>query len=111
MYGCGPGTCCSERFIRSGQIFHIGEEKNNKTIKEIAEIVQTIVPGTDIEFLKDKPTDRRDYRINCTKIKNIIGWKAKYSLEDGINEIIEKFNTLDFDWESGKYSNSSFEYV
>lgn len=101
----------TERFIRSGQIFHVGEEKNNKTIKEIAEIVQSIVAGTNIEFLKDKPTDRRDYRINCTKIKNIIGWKAKYSVEDGINEIIKKFNTLGFDWESGKYRNSSFEYV
>jgi nucleoside-diphosphate-sugar epimerase len=99
------------RFIRSGKIFHVGEETNNKTIKEIAEIVQTLIPGTKIEFLKDSPTDRRDYKINCTKIKNIIGWKANYSVEQGIKQLIEKFDTLDWDWDSEKYTNSSFEYI
>ena len=100
-----------ERFSRSGQIFHVGEENNNKTIREVAEIVQSIVPGTQVDFLKDKPTDKRDYRINCTKFKNTIGWNAKYSVEDGIKEVIKKFNTLELNWESGKYRNSRFEYV
>lgn len=100
-----------KRFRRSGKIFHVGEERNNKTIREIGEIVQTIVPGTEIEYVKDKPTDRRDYKINCTKIRNIIGWSSNYSVEDGVRELIEKFETLDMDWNSGKYRNSSFEYI
>lgn len=101
----------AKRFIRSGQIFHVGEEKNNKTIREVAEIVKSIVPGTNIELLKDKPTDRRDYRINCSKLKNTIGWEAIHSVEDGVKEITEKFKTLDYNWDSEKYKNSSFEYV
>jgi nucleoside-diphosphate-sugar epimerase len=98
------------RFIRSGRVFHLGEESNNKTIKEIAEIVQSFLPQSKIEYVKDKPTDRRDYRINCQKLNNIIGWKAAYSVSDGIEELIDRFETLDWDWDSDKYRNSSFEY-
>ena len=100
-----------KRLRRSGKIFHVGEETNNMTIREIGEIVRSLVPGTEIEFIKDKPTDRRDYKVNCTKIKNTIGWEAKYSVVDGIKELIEKFEVLDWNWESGKYRNSSFEYI
>ena len=69
------------------------------------------MPGTKIEMIKDKPSDRRDYRINCSKIKNIIGWKAKFSVTEGVKEIIDKLNYLDLNWEDGKYRNSSFEYI
>jgi len=98
------------RFIRSGQIFHLGEESNNKTVREVAEIVQTFLPNTHIKYIKDKPTDRRDYRINCQKLNNIIGWKASFSVEDGIKELIDRFETLDWNWDSDIYRNSSFQY-
>lgn len=98
------------RFMRDCKIFHVGEETNNKTVSEIAEIVKNILPDTKIEYIKSTPTDRRDYRISCQKIKNVIGWKAQNSIEDGIKELIEKLESLDLDWESDKYRNSSFNY-
>ena len=104
-------TVEAPRYTRSGKIFHVGEKSNNKTIQEIAETVKRILPETEIEYIQDKPTDSRDYRINCQKISNIIGWKARYSVEDGINDLLEKFRELDWDWEDGKYRNSSFQYV
>ncbi|MFC1812818.1 NAD-dependent epimerase/dehydratase family protein [Thermodesulfobacteriota bacterium] len=103
-------TLDTPRFIRSGKIFHLGEKSNNKTVGEIAEIVQSILPQTQIEYAKDKPTDRRDYRINCQKLNNIIGWKADFSVEDGIKELVQKFETLDWNWDADKYRNSSFQY-
>jgi nucleoside-diphosphate-sugar epimerase len=103
-------TMEAPRFIRSGKIFHVGDKSNNKTIKEIAEIVRSILPKTDLQFISDKPTDRRDYQINCQKIRNLLGWKAEYSVDEGIRELIDKFETLDLDWEADKYRNSSFKY-
>lgn len=99
------------RFVRDGKIFHVGEEQNNKTVKEIAEIVKTRLPQTEIELNPGEPTDRRDYRINCQKLKNVIGWKARYSVEDGINELVEKFESMDLDWTSWQYRNNNFQYV
>ena len=104
-------TLEAPRYMRDGKIFHLGDEANNKTVKEIAETVKARLPDTRIRFLEGQESDRRDYRINCQKLKNIIGWKARYSVEDGINEMIEKFETLDWDWESEKYRNSAYEYV
>ncbi len=104
-------TLEAPRFMRDGKIFHLGEESNNKTVKEIAETVKARLPATKIGFVKGQDSDRRDYRISCQKIQNIIGWKAKYSVEDGINELIEKFETLDWNWESDKYRNSTYAYV
>lgn len=104
-------TLEAERFIRSGKIFHVGEMENNKTVTQIAESVRNVLPETKIEYIKDKPTDRRDYRINCQKLKNTVGWNAKYSVNDGIKELIDKFETLDWNWDSDRYRNSSFEYM
>lgn len=99
------------RFMRENQVFHVGEERNNKTIKEVAEIVQSIIPKTEIEFLRDKPSDRRDYSINCRKIKNTIGWKAQWNVEAGIKELVNKFETEPIDWEADCFRNSKFNYV
>jgi len=104
-------TMDAPRFIRSGKIFHVGEESNNKTVSEIAGIVKKLLPETKVAYVKDKLTDRRDYRIICRRLNNLIGWKAQYSVEDGIRELIEKFENLDWDWESDIYRNSSFEYI
>jgi len=104
-------TLETPRFIRSGKIYHLGEESNNKTVYEIAETVKKYIPAAKIEYIRDRTSDRRDYRINCQKIKNNIGWQAKCSVEDGIKELIDKFDTLGWDWEAEKYRNSSFEYI
>mgnify|MGYP006282503537 CR=1 FL=1 len=100
----------SSRFKRDNEIFHVGDKMNNKTIEEIAEIVGGVLPKTQIEYLRDKETDRRDYSINCDKIKNIIDWKAEWSVKEGIKDIINHLDSLDWKWESDKYRNSSFQY-
>ena len=98
------------RFMRSGKIYHVGEESNNRSIKEISEVVKHYLPDTKIYFRPEQDTDRRDYRINCRRITNVIGWKAKYSVEDGIKELIEKFETFDYDWDSDQFRNNNFKY-
>ena len=104
-------TLDAPRFMRDGKIFHVGEETNNKTVKEIAEIVLERLPDAQLEMNEGQPSDRRDYKINCQKLKNTIGWVAEYSVEDGINELIEKFESMDMDWDSWKYRNNNFKYV
>jgi len=99
------------RFMRDNKIFHIGEEENNKTVSRIAEIVESLVPGTQIEYIKDKPTDRRDYSINCQKIKNTIGWQAKWTVEEGIKDLLEKLESSGKDWQSDNYRNNNYQYI
>jgi nucleoside-diphosphate-sugar epimerase len=104
-------TLEAPRFMRDGKVFHVGEESNNKTVKEIAEIVKANLPETEIKFLKGHDTDRRDYRINCQRLKNVIGWKAQYTVSDGIKELIARLESLRLDWESEKYRNGTYDYI
>lgn len=103
-------TLEAPRFMRNNQIFHVGDKRNNKTVNEIAEVVKSQLPQTNIHH-KEKATDRRDYSINCNKLKNIIGWKPQWSVEDGIKDLLDKLKTYDWDWEADKYRNSTYEYV
>jgi len=98
------------RFVRSGQIFHVGAEENNKTLNELAEIVCAVIPGTTTVHV-DKKTDRRNYAISCSKIRNLIGWEPEWSIEDGVKDLLEKLEHLDWDWESRRYRNNGYEYV
>lgn len=103
-------TLDSPRHVRRNRVLHVGEEANNKTVREIAEIVKAILPETLLEFRPGQPTDRRDYRIDCQLTKNLIGWHAEYSVEEGIRELIDRFDSEDLDWESPRYRNDRFDY-
>ena len=98
------------RFARDGRIFHIGDKSSNMTVMDIAETVRSLVPGAEIRTTEGA-TDRRDYSINCRRFQNVIGWKPEFSVEDGIAEILEKLDALDWDWDDKRFRNSSFSYV
>ena len=69
-----------------GEIFNVGLNELNFQIKDIASKVKKIIPPTKIEYApSDK--DARSYRVSFNKIENILGFKAKKSVEDGVKEI------------------------
>ncbi|MBS3788180.1 SDR family oxidoreductase [Candidatus Bipolaricaulota bacterium] len=100
----------SPRFKRDGEIFHVGDRQNNRTVNQIAETVKSIAANTDIEHDLEANADRRDYSINCSKIKNIIKWKPQWSVEEGIENLSRKLEELDWDWESDSFRNTSYDY-
>ena len=70
----------------------MGDERNNRTVKQIAETVRQYLPGSEIMMRPDAPADRRDYRINCRSIRIVLDWKSRLSIEQGIEEVIELFS-------------------
>ena len=98
------------RYVRDRQVFHVGEESNNITVKDLAECVCANVPGATIEYKAQADTDRRDYRIDCQKIKNTLDWTANYSVEDGIRELAEKLREAPVDFSQQKYRNNGYDY-
>ncbi len=97
-------------FKRDRRVFHVGEERNNRTVEEIANAVAAIVPDTRVEFSPGAPTDRRDYRINCQRIKNAIGWEAHWTLERGVEDLAQRLREDDEDWSDPRFVNDCFDY-
>lgn len=76
----------------NGEIFNAGVE--NLQIKNIAEIVKKVVHkkfNKDIKIVKLHSDDIRSYRINSEKIQNIFDFEFKYSVEDAVVELCQKF--------------------
>ena len=73
----------------SGEIFYVGDDRLNYTLKQIAEKIKQQMPQTRVEYVEN--SDRRNYRVSFGKIRGQIGFGAEFDVEDGIREIIEAF--------------------
>jgi nucleoside-diphosphate-sugar epimerase len=72
------------------QIFNVGHQ--NLSIMEIAKIVKKTVEDENPDFREiplkvTESDDNRSYHINSDKIKHILGFKAKKSIEDAIKDL------------------------
>jgi nucleoside-diphosphate-sugar epimerase len=80
----------SNESITKNQIYNVGSDQNNYTKRDIIKIISKYIPNTNINYL-DKSFDRRNYKVNFSKIQNQLNFKSKYSLEYGVKEIINSF--------------------
>lgn len=87
------------------KIFNLGSEKENYRISELGDLVKQALPQTKIKTV-DAAIDMRDYRVGFDKIEKSLGWSARVSVPDGIQEIIEAYRQKKFGHYADKiYSN------
>tara|TARA_Y100000816_G_C26047344_1_gene548916 strand:+ start:188 stop:1195 length:1008 start_codon:yes stop_codon:yes gene_type:complete len=70
------------------QVFNSGGDKNNATKKMITDLILNHIPNGKITY-QEHGSDPRNYRVNFEKVQNILDFTPKYSVEDGIVEVIE----------------------
>jgi len=79
----------------NGEIFNVGTE--NLQIIEIAEKVKSIIEKKynkkDIEINIEKSSDIRSYMINSDKIKKLLGFNFKKSVDDAIIDLCNAFDS------------------
>lgn len=86
----------------ANQVFNCGMQ--NLSILEIAKIVKRVVEREfpekgDIPIEITSSNDNRSYHINSDKIRNVLGFVPKYTIEDAVLGLCEAFR-------QGKLSNS-----
>jgi len=69
-------------------IFNVGSNKSNCTILQIAKLVKKHVPQAKLE-IKPDVQDQRDYQVGFDKIRYLLGFQPRFTVEDGIREIRE----------------------
>ena len=72
------------------QTFNIGYQ--NLSIKQIAQLVKKIVQEnyqekSDIEIITTTSDDNRSYHINSDKIKEVLNYVPKLTIEDAVREL------------------------
>ena len=70
------------------QMFNVGYQ--NQSVNEIARIVKKII-GKDVLVQVEKTNDNRSYHISSQKIKNLLGFRPKYKIEDAVKDLKKAF--------------------
>jgi len=89
---------------RVGETYNIGgdnEWKNIDLIRELCELMDQKLnrkPGTSAElitFVKDRAGHDMRYAIDCSKIKNELGWQPEVNFEEGLSRTIDWYMSND----------------
>jgi len=72
------------------EIFNIGYQ--NRAVEDIAKIVKNVIDDNSIEFEYLPTTDTRSYHINSNKMKRILNFEPKYTLENAVQSLVEIYN-------------------
>tara|TARA_B100000900_G_scaffold394540_1_gene392069 strand:+ start:3057 stop:4034 length:978 start_codon:yes stop_codon:yes gene_type:complete len=88
----------------NGEIFNVGYR--NQTVNELAEDVKTII-GEDVKILRTESDDKRSYHVSNEKIKNVIGFETKNTIQDAVKDLKDAFDNklLPNSFEDQKYFN------
>ena len=73
----------------AGKIYNAGYE--NHPVKEIAETVKNVV-GSDVKLITSHSDDNRSYHISSNKIKNELGFIAKHTISDAVEDLCDAFD-------------------
>ena len=78
------------------EVFNAGGEANNATKQMIVDYILEKIPDGKVRHQKHD-SDPRNYRVSFEKVKETLGFEPKYTIQDGIGELIDAFKNHVFD--------------
>ena len=72
----------------NGEIFNVGFK--NQSVNELANDVREII-GDDINIVNTKTDDNRSYHVSSEKIKQILGFDTKNTVQDAVLDLKKAF--------------------
>jgi nucleoside-diphosphate-sugar epimerase len=74
------------------EAFNVGQTEENYRIRQLAEIVQDIVPGSRIDYAQDGGPDPRCYRVDFGKIHRLLpDFKPQWNARRGAEELYDAY--------------------
>lgn len=72
------------------EVFNAGYQ--NHSVNELAQMIKNVINDENLVFEVVPTDDNRSYHINSDKIKKILGFKPKYTIEDGVKTLVDAYN-------------------
>lgn len=83
-------------------VYNVADERNETSIKELAETLTSIYPEKELKVVIDIPEEDKSNKkgeasftegiLSTEKIRNELGWNAKYNIKDGFKRTLEYLN-------------------
>jgi len=93
------------------EAFNVGSSEENYQIRDLAELVNEIVPGCQVEYAKDGGPDTRCYRVDFSKINKVLPeFKPSWNARKGaiqLYQAIQQFGLRLEDFEGPRFKRIS----
>jgi nucleoside-diphosphate-sugar epimerase len=91
------------RELIHNQAFNVGRSEENYRIRDVAEMVCEVVPGSVVKYAPGGGPDLRCYRVDCGKIACLLPeFKPQWTVRKGIEELYAAYR---------RYGLSAFEFM
>src|SRR5262249_3234606 len=76
------------REVVHNQAFNVGKTTENYQIRDIAQMVQEVVPGSTVKYAEGGGPDPRCYRVDCGKLAATLpGFTPRWTVRRGIEQL------------------------
>lgn len=83
------------RDLIHNEAFNVGTTTENYQVREIAQLVEEIVPNCRVDFATGASPDKRNYRVNCDKIaRTLHEFKPQWTARRGVEELYKEYKKI-----------------
>jgi nucleoside-diphosphate-sugar epimerase len=98
------------RELVHNQPFNVGQSRENYQIRDIAEMVREVVPGSRIKYVEGGGPDLRCYRVNCDKIaQTLSNFKPQWTVRRGVEQLHEAYK--EYGLTIGEFTGSRYTRI
>ncbi len=77
------------------EAFNVGQTAENFRVREVADMVAEVVPGSTVTYEGGASPDVRNYRVNCDKIRRVLpAFRPVWTLRAGISQLYEAYRKV-----------------
>jgi nucleoside-diphosphate-sugar epimerase len=93
------GVLHAPRELVHNEAFNVGSSDENYRIREVAEIVEEVVPDARATFVEGGGPDKRSYRVDCSKLTRVLGFEHEWTVRRGVEQLCDAYahNQLTFE--------------
>lgn len=71
----------------ANEVFNAGGDANNHTKQSIVDIISARIPDCKVSY-KDAGSDPRNYRVDFSKVRSVLGFEPQWTVEAGVDELV-----------------------
>jgi nucleoside-diphosphate-sugar epimerase len=84
------------RDLVHNEAFNVGRTEENYRVRELADMVQEVVPGSRVTYAEGASPDQRCYRVDCDKIRRTLPeFEPRWTARHGVEELYEAYRDFD----------------
>ncbi len=80
------------RELVHNEAFNVGRTSENYRVRELADMVAEVVPGSRVIYAEGAQPDKRNYRVNCDRIRAVLpAFDPQWTVRLGMEELYDAY--------------------